>query len=292
MYHSTIVNTPGFEKKLSLEAGYFSSHYYREQKGGYSIKEYVQLASQVNTKHDSQGCYQCSRVCGYYMAALKCAREREPIRCHQDLFELVSGMVQLALSHRETSTYQVLPWFDMMTLELWDLAKQLKEESKLSDLHQPIQALYDGEEEEEEEEGIETQEAYLRAIRIAIYHCRALVCEQHKEIDLAVVYYRKALSVRPSPLEPSLQSQAKAALLRLLPSQPMTSRPSSTLKHSSHSFSSCDSSLSSSSTQPCAHCGLEKPKMPVCSRCRVQPYCSVKCIKAHQPIHLLNCSRP
>ncbi|CAO3662089.1 unnamed protein product [Rhizopus stolonifer] len=290
MFASKINNTSVYESKLSREPSYFSTNHYRKLNREYSIKDLVQLAFQVNTKHDSNGCYQCSTVCGYYMTALKQVREKEPVVCNQDLFELVSGMVQLTLSHRETSKYQILPWFDMMTLELWDLAKQLKEESMESDLYIPITGNSLDSQSEEEDEGEE--EGYKRAIRISIYHCRALVCEQHKDVEQAIVYYRKCASVRPTECEPTLQQQAKASMQRLISS---LGRPISTLKHRSTSFSaySCDSSSSSSTVSllSCSHCGLEKLKMPVCAKCRIQTYCSVKCIKSHQSVHQLTCSK-
>jgi hypothetical protein len=292
MYSSGIAYDVNDKPKTLLEPIYFTSNHYQQKlnKSQYSIKDLIQLASQVNVKHGANGCYQCHIVCGYYMKALKYAREQEPVVCNQDLFELVSEMINLVLSHRETSTYQLLPWFDMLTLELWDFAKQLKEESIENDLFIPASGIIRQDSIDSDEDEEDDEEVYKRAIRVSIYHCRALVSEQHKDMEQALVYYRKCASVRPTVFEPqpSLQKNAFSALQRL-----HSTRPTLTLKHRSSSAYSSDSHSYSSSQSFlfCSNCGTEKQRMPVCAKCKIQPYCSVRCMKSHKSTHELTCSK-
>jgi hypothetical protein len=293
-------------------SSYFCStnHYHRqlniESIRQYSLTDAIRLASQVNMKHDANGCCCCDVVAGYYMTVLKYAREKEHIPCNGDLFDLVLRMTNLVLAHRETRKYQYLSWFDMITTELWEFAKQLKEESQECDLHIPTQGVFkrgsvdslasdnsdsSGESENEEEN-------YRRAIRITIYNCRALVYEQSNEINQAIIYYRKCASVRPTPFEQQqhFQHTALAAMQRLIQSAPLSptlkQRPiyysafmSSDSTCTSGTVSSASSLTSSKSNMCCSQCGIEKWMMPVCAKCKTQPYCSVRCMKSHKSIH-------
>ncbi|CEP13140.1 hypothetical protein [Parasitella parasitica] len=305
-----LVPTSITESKLAVQSFapiFTTTNHYRQQLNiesirQHSLKDAVRLASQVNMKHDTNGCDGCDLVAGYYMTALKYARESEPIQCNSVLFDLTWQMTNLVLSHRETSTYQYLHWFDLITAELWEFAKQLKEESFERDLHV---ALSEGSsidslaKETRSDSGEEhEEETYLRAIRITIYNCRALVCEQSNEVNQAIVYYRKCASVRPTPfeLQQHLQQTALATMQRLMEASRFSIthklKSSSTFTLESSTSSAASSSVSSSSnsrTVNCSCCGIEKSVMPVCSRCRSQPYCSVRCVKAHKLVHQLSC---
>ncbi|KAI8647644.1 hypothetical protein BD408DRAFT_408263 [Parasitella parasitica] len=297
-YAPTSITTNHYRQQLNIES--IRQH---------SLQDAVRLASQVNMKHDSNGCYRCDLIAGYYMTALKYARESEPIQCNKDLFDLTWQMTNLVLSHRETSTYQYLHWFDLITAELWEFAKQLKEESFERDLHVSAVMPF-GERNSVDSLVSETgssggdeheEEIYRRAIRITVYNCRALVFEQSNEVNQAILYYRKCASVRPTPFEPQqhLQRSALATIQRLMeasrPSIKHKNTFSSTFTFESSSSSSTSSSVSSSSnshTTTCSYCGIEKSVMPVCSRCKSQPYCSVRCVKAHKLVHQTSCCPP
>ncbi|KAI8379026.1 hypothetical protein BD560DRAFT_33896 [Blakeslea trispora] len=286
-----------------------SSNHYQHQLNmeairQHSLEDAIRLASQVNMKHNASGCDRCDLVAGYYITALRYARESEPVQCNSLLFELVWQMTNLVLAHREANKHQYLQWFDSITTELWDFAKQLKEESFECDSHIPLDGMakrrsIDSTQSDESEND---EENYRRAIRITIYNCRALVCEQSNEISQAIVYYRKCAAVRPTPFEPQqhLQQAALAAMQRLIES----SRPISQLRHkntlssvftcdsistSSTVSSASNSVLSARTSMQCTHCGLEKLTMPVCARCKTQPYCSVRCMKSHKEAHQTNC---
>ncbi|RCH85151.1 hypothetical protein CU098_007099 [Rhizopus stolonifer] len=312
MYASKLVVSPVYVDKKQEQGSptsYFSSsNHYQHQLNveairQHSLEDAIRLASQVNMKHTASGCDRCDLVAGYYITALRYARENEPVQCNTILFDLVWQMTNLVLAHRETSKYQYLHWFDLITTELWDFAKQLKEESFECDTHIP---LLDGDikrlsiDSSHSDDSEHDEENYRRAIRITIYNCRALVCEQSNEITQAIVYYRKCASVRPTPFEPQqhLQQTALATLQRLI----KTSRPVSQLKHkntfssvftsdsiSASSTTSSVSSLSSKTSMCCSNCGIEKQVMPVCARCKIQPYCSVRCIQSHKETHVSSC---
>lgn len=291
---------------IKSRTAYFSTNHYQQQLNTESnrqksLQEAIKLASQVNMKHDVNGCYQCDLASGYYMTALKCVTISEPIQCNDDLFELVWYMTDLVLSHRETNKYQHLNWFNRITQELWDFAKRLKEESFECDLHVSVNGKRDSIDSTSSTVSSFSEnedENYRRAIRITIYNCRAQVCEQSNEVKQAIVYYRKCASVRPTPFDSQqhLQQTALATMQRLIES----SRP--TIRHNS-SFStytsdsiyttssrSTFSSTTSRSMVSCSHCGIEKLVMPVCARCKTQSYCSVRCIKSNESTHSLTCS--
>ncbi|KAI8359838.1 hypothetical protein EDC96DRAFT_445330, partial [Choanephora cucurbitarum] len=224
-------------------------------------------------------------------------RENEPVQCNSLLYELVWQMTNLVLAHREANKHQFLQWFDLIATELWDFAKQLKEESFECDSHIPLDVIKRRSIDSVHSVDDQDEENYRRAIRITIYNCRALVCEQSNEINQAIVYYRKCAAVRPTPFEPQqhLQQTALAAMHRLIES----SRPQLKHKNTLSSVFTCDSistsstvsshSVLSRSSVQCTQCGLEKATMPVCARCKTQPYCSVRCMKSHKQIHQANC---
>lgn len=244
---------------------------------------------QVNMKHDANGCSQCDKVAYSYITALQLIKQNDPIPCNNDLFEFVWQITNLILSHRESHTYHYLPWFDPVTSELWDLAKLLKEQSLECDLPFNMKQRgsfssfisSSGTEDDDYEEVRNDEEDYRRAIRITIYNCRALVCEQLKDTQKALLYYRKCASVRPTPFEPQqhLQYAAVKALTRLSSTAPLID--------SNSSVSSDSSALTS-----CTNCGIEKSYMPVCSRCKSQPYCSISCMKSHYSLHSQTCKKP
>jgi hypothetical protein len=276
---------------------YFSTdHYHKQLNDNHqsSFQEAIKLASQVNMKHDANGCYQCDQVAGYYMTALGYAKRSEPIQCNSDLFDLVWHMTNLVLSHRETNKYQRLNWFDTVAHALWDFAKRLKEESFECDLHVPTngkRGSIDSTSSTASSSSENEDENYRRAIRITIYNCRAQVCEQANEEKQAIVYYRKCASVRPTPFEAQqhLQQTALATMQRLIES----SRPTIKQSFTSDSISTISTSSSTTLSRPmvsCSNCGIEKLVMPVCARCKTQPYCSVRCIKSHKTTHSATCS--
>lgn len=304
-----IIVNPGIEHNVKSEMmsppPYRTSKHYEEQLNiecirQHSLNDAIRMASQVNMKHDANGCCQCDVVADYYVTTLRYAKEHEPIHCNSDLFELIWQMTNLILAHRETSKYQYIPWFDLVTIELWDLAKQLKEESYECDLHistteapkrrsiDSVQSDTTTVTDEDDEEN------YRRAIRITIYNCRALVYEQSNDLNQAIIYYRKCASVRPTPFEPQqhLQQSALNAMHRLI-SQTSTNQIKTPV-NSTFSISSSESSVSTSKStlMTCNNCAIEKMFMPVCSRCKSQSYCSVRCIRAHQSVHSQTCTPP
>jgi hypothetical protein len=301
------------DRAVESPTSYFcSTNHYQQQLNlnvvrQYSLQDAIRLASQANMKHDANGCCCCDTVAGYYMTALKYARENEPIQCNSDLYDLVWRMTNLVLAHRETSKYQYLNWFDTISEELWKFAKQLKEESYECDLHIPTTGLYkrgsiDSTHSDNSNSSFEDdEENYRRAIRINIYNCRALVYEQSNEVNQAIIYYRKCAAVRSTPFEPQQHTQqsALAAMHRLIQSSPpqlkqRTSYNSAFMScdslSSSTTVSSASSSTSSKSSISCSSCGIEKKVMPVCAKCKTQPYCSVRCMKTHKSTHTSVCS--
>lgn len=315
MFSPKLIVSPLHKDSKSVESptSYFcTTDHYQQQLNlnavrQYSLQDAIRLASQANMKHDANGCCCCDTVAGYYITALKFARENEPVQCNSDLYDLVWRMTNLVLAHRETSKYQHLNWFDVISEELWEFAKQLKEESYECDLHIPTNGVYkrgsiDSTHSDSSSSGYEDdEENYRRAIRINIYNCRALVYEQSNEVNQAIIYYRKCAAVRSTPFEPQQHTQqsALAAMHRLIKSSPASPTLKQRASYSS-AFMSCDSlassttvssasSTSSKSNVSCANCGIEKSTMPVCAKCKVQRYCSVSCMKTHKSVHTSVC---
>ncbi|GAA5805113.1 hypothetical protein HPULCUR_010626 [Helicostylum pulchrum] len=301
---------------IESPASYFcSTNHYAQQlnlERKYSISEAIYLAShQSNMKHDAKGCCSCDTIVGYYLAALRSVNAatttggETTIACTKELFDLIWRMTNLVLSHRETSKYQYLSWFGIVTSELWEFAKRLKEESYQCDLHVPMMLVKTSSSSSSSSSGEsdggsgseydDNEESYRRSIRITIYNCRALVYEQSSEFSQAIIYYRKCASVRPTPFESQqhLQQSALLAIQRLLqlfPAAPPKQRPTYSSFRSFDSASttttSSSSSISSRSSMCCSQCGIEKLAMPVCAKCKVQPYCSVRCMKSHKSVHV------
>jgi hypothetical protein len=281
----------------------YNSNYYQDQLNleairQYSLSEAIHLASQVNMKHNAKGCDQCDMVAQYYITALRYARDSEPIQCNENLYDLIWRMTNMALAHRETNTYQHLKWFSLVTSELWEFAKQLKDESWECDAYVQVGAIQHATTDPlftYEDEPISEEDHYRRAMRITIYSCRALVCEQNNDINHAIIYYKKCTSVRSPPFEPQqhLQQSALAALQRLISSSRQiidSSKSDSSNTISTINSPSTSTSRSASICIACSNCGKEKENMPVCSRCRSTPYCSVRCMKAHKTEHSLLCN--
>ncbi|KAI8092031.1 hypothetical protein BDF21DRAFT_410784 [Thamnidium elegans] len=292
---------------IESPASYFcSTNHYAQQLNidrKYSISEAIYLASQSNMKHDANGCCSCDTVVGYYMAALRSVNALEIMTCTKELFDLIWRMTNLVLSHRETSKHQYLNWFGMVTSELWEFAKRLKEESYECDLHVPMlvntSSSSSSGESDSGSEYDDDEESYRRSIRITIYNCRALVYEQSNEFSQAIIYYRKCASVRPTPFESQqhLQQSALLAIQRLQklsPAPVLKQRPTySSFRSFDSASTSSASSTSSRSSICCSQCGIEKLAMPVCAKCKVQPYCSVRCMKSHKSVHAsVCCSKP
>ncbi|KAI9483937.1 MAG: hypothetical protein EXX96DRAFT_560242 [Benjaminiella poitrasii] len=317
MYSPTVVTN---DSKLNIinvvESPEFmvTGHYHRqlnnEKLHQDSLLNITRLASQVNMKHDAKGCKGCDIVASYYINALRLCKEVEPIECTNELLNLVWKITNLVLAHQETSMHRHLSWFDTITLELWKLAKQLKGESYENDLHIPL----NDDHAFQKRDSIDSvasdnysinEEHYRRAIRITIYNCRALVYEQSNIIQQAIVYYRKCASVRPTATFESQQRSALAAMRRLSTSSQSPSSKRKNISFSTmvvyHDYSSSDSISSratkSSGSLPledplvsCSNCGIEKVTMPICARCKIQPYCSIRCLNSHKVTHNTFCS--
>jgi hypothetical protein len=235
----------------------------RQLKQG-SVEAATQLASVVECKHDD-GCYQCSKVADYYLTAFRLTRNKQPIICNALLFHLVEQTVDLIHCHLEVSKIHHLPWVSLLINELRELGKQLKDESSEPDRMVPLPLLMT--EDQEKVVDVAINEAYGRAIRITIYYCRATLYEE-VDINKSISYYRKCVSVIPTQFDAQmLQQSARTALQHLTADRPKL--PSRT------------SSVSSASSSSCSNCGIEKRGMPVCSKCKSQYYCGVRCLKAH-----------
>jgi hypothetical protein len=254
-----------------------------------SIEAAYKLASHVESKHDVGGCCNCDIVANYYLLAFQLARNNgEFVTCNSLLLALVQQTAQLVQYHMEISRIQHLPWLPVLMSELRELGKQIKDSSTEGDRLVPLLPNLDfvsidtnvgG--------GVEAiEQDYGRAIRTSIYHCRAVLCED-MDSSKAISYYRKCLSVRPTAIVESqkIQESAKEALRQII-TEDNTIRPRLPSRTSSVS-----SGASSSCSMACANCGVEKRGMPVCSKCKSQYYCGVRCLKAHKPVHDLECSR-
>ncbi|KAI8342543.1 hypothetical protein BC941DRAFT_413093 [Chlamydoabsidia padenii] len=220
-------------------------------------------------KHGERGCQLCDMIAYYYRQTLaeSTQHDMDPV-----VLGLVWEMTKMLLEHLEARLYHSLDWFGEMARDIWQYAKQLKEKEA------------DGELE--------------KAIRITIYHCRALICQQDGDLIKAKVYFRKCVSLSTVFAQQQVLQDAASTFLVHTPSSIYSSHSGSSyfnlppLLQSPSSISSA-STVSSSSSTPilCGHCGLEKKTMPICAKCRSQRYCSSKCLKEHQPIHALSCQK-
>lgn len=259
-----------------------------------SIEAAYKLASLLVFKHDTiQGCFNCDKMANYYLLAFRLARN-QATQSNPLLLAVVQQTIQLVQYHMDMSRMQYLPWLPILMSELRELGKQIKDSSIEGDRLVPLtpnmetvsilppsnSTMY----------GREEQEDYGRAIRISIYHCRSILCED-VDSTKAISYYRKCVSVRPSRILDSqkLQQSAKEALQHYLQAEEQQNTTST--RPSLPSRTSSVSSGASSCSMACANCGVEKRGMPVCSKCKSQYYCGVRCLKAHKPVHDLECSR-
>lgn len=275
-----------------------------------SLSAAIQLAWAEDAHHDATGaCVRCGIVAGYYLQALEQLPRQQldgRIVCSPDLLELVSQMTHMLLDHQEGRNN--LLWFMPMSKRLWRLAKDLKDESEGSDFYTTIsivaphqKAIVTVQEDVSVTRMGEEQEDHRRAIRITIYHARALLSQNKGKLDKAITYYRKCVSV-PLPLnkyplfevQRLLRQAALAALERLayeqhLTQEAVTSKLPKSPSVTSSTASSSSSSSSCSNAKTCACCGTEKRSMPVCAKCRSQTYCSIRCLTAHKKAHQPEC---
>lgn len=256
-----------------------------------SLAATLQLAYIEDAKHDPQttACQRCDAVADHYLAALEriMTCTEGGVYCSADLLELVSQMCQMVLEH---AFYQQDSWwFHPLTKTLWDFAKQLKDESTGSDHHvittlEPASIIVT----EDEEDNQDEQEAYRRAIRITVYHCRAHVYQRHRELDRAAYYFRKCVAVH----QPSSSSCFETQRL-LRESAKISLKELATCSGINQQQQQRRGSISSngSAESTCAHCGKEKRGMPVCAKCRAMSYCSNRCLMADKPVHDKQCHR-
>ncbi|KAI8372049.1 hypothetical protein EDC96DRAFT_439343 [Choanephora cucurbitarum] len=255
------------------------------------LQRTTEVASTINQKHDSLSeCHQCHEIANQYLLGFQWAKQQPTLVCNAPLLKLVQQSVELIQNHINLARVQHLAWVPVLMNALRELGKTIKDECSESDRMVSLPLSIESESEEEQlhnhstKWGTSSHEDYGRAIRIAIYYCRASMCE---ELDLSksIHYYRKCISVRPSQYgSQPLQVSARTALQHLIAEQYRNKRPSLTSRTSSIS-----SITTSSCSMACANCGVEKRAMPVCSRCKSQYYCSIQCLKIHKPVHQIDC---
>ncbi|KAI9010416.1 hypothetical protein CLU79DRAFT_773694 [Phycomyces nitens] len=257
----------------------------QQSNGSQHILASIRTAAATQVYHYEAGgrCIGCDVVANTHRNAILMARQQEPIYCDGVLLELVSQTIRLLSSHLETHTTHYLNWFDNLCIDLWEFAKQLKDEtnqdSRSSYLTPPSSP-------SEDKCIFESPENYRRAIRTEIYHFRGSMNEYAStNIREAIQYYRKCLGVPPSllPSHYHLQQSATAALQRL-------GNSDSSFKSRTSSVSSRSLASSSSSSTSCSSCGKEKRVMPVCAKCKTQSYCGMACLKADKVKHSAYCA--
>ncbi|KAL0074326.1 hypothetical protein J3Q64DRAFT_1772578 [Phycomyces blakesleeanus] len=256
-----------------------------------SILSSLHTAATTQVYHYEVGgrCIGCDVVANIHRTAILVARQQEPIVCNGVLLELVSQTIRLLSSHLETHTTHYLSWFDNLSLDLWEFSKQLKDETNESDIHPLNLTTPPYSPSEEKYMVFEDPENYRRATRAEIYYFRALMNEYAStNIEEAIQYYRKCVTVRPTllPSHHHIQQSAAAALQRL---GATNSDSSSAFKSRTSSVSSRSLGSSSSSTS-CSSCGKEKRVMPVCAKCKTRYYCGMACLKADKAKHSLYCT--
>lgn len=250
-----------------------------------SIEAAFTLASITEYRHD-QVCHNCDTIASYYLSAFGLVKSNPTIERNSLLLALVQQTILFIQCHLDISRETHIAWLPMLMAELRTLGKSIKDQSAEPDRFVSLPNMDQVSNDIYIDDSIEGD--YGRAVRISIYHCRAVLCE---DIDTtkSIFYYRKCVSVRPSPLESQkLQQSAKLALQHLITdghkyaADTRPRLPSRTSSVSSGASSSCPMS--------CSNCGVEKRGMPVCSKCKSQYYCGVRCLKAHKPVHDLECS--
>ncbi|KAI8065384.1 uncharacterized protein B0P05DRAFT_215582 [Gilbertella persicaria] len=244
---------------------------------GESVQSAVQLASSIQYHHDSIKCDNCDKIANYYILGFHLTKQQPMIVCNALLLTLVQQTSKFFQRHLDMSRTRRLPWMSVLINEMRELGKRIKDESL--EVDRLVLLPISDQEEETDITSYSLNEAYGRAIRITLYHCRASLYE---DVDLSksISYYRKCVSVRPSQFESQkLQHAARVALQHLIADYTHDQRPRLPSRTSSVSSGASSSSMS------CGNCGIEKRGMPVCSRCKSQSYCSIRCLKAHKPIH-------
>jgi hypothetical protein len=257
-----------------------------------SIESAYQLASTTEYRHDSHGeCYNCDKIANYYLVAFRLNKSKHSMQYNAMLLAIVQQTIALIQCHIDISRSTHLPWLPVLMTELRELGKLIKDDSLQPDryisLSLPINVSTHIQQQQPQ---LSMREDYGRTIRISIYHCRANLCED-MDLNKAITYYRKCLSVYPTHLDSQqqkLQISAKIALEHLIADQQKDDNNSVRPKLPSRT-SSVSSGASSSCSMSCSNCGVEKRGMPVCSKCKSQYYCGIRCLKAHKPVHDLEC---
>ncbi|KAI8644546.1 hypothetical protein BD408DRAFT_413247 [Parasitella parasitica] len=262
-----------------------NDHLEHQLKPDESIEAAYQMAATTEYSHDSQGtCYNCDNTANYHLIALRLSKRKQSIQTNAALLAIVQQAVALIQCHVDNSRATHLPWLPVLMTELRELGKLIKDDSLQTDRYIPLSLPLNVSTHSKQQ--LVMREDYGRAIRISVYYCRAHICED-MDLDKAISYYRKCLSVHPTLLDAqqqNLQQSAKMALEQLITDQHNTTRPKLPSRTSSVS-----SGASSSCSMSCSNCGVEKRGMPVCSKCKSQYYCGIRCLKAHKPVHDLEC---
>ncbi|KAL9551714.1 hypothetical protein MBANPS3_004116 [Mucor bainieri] len=255
----------------------------RQLKQEGSIEAAYQLASTTEYTHDTQGkCFNCDKIASYYLAALRLNKSKQPMQLNAMLLAVVQQTIALIQCHVDASRATHLPWLPVLMTELRELGKLVKDDSTQADRYVPLSLPVN--------QPLSMREEYGRTIRLSIYHCRANLCED-MDLNKSITYYRKCLSVHPTQLDfqkQKLQHSAKMALEHLIADQLKDDNSTMRPKLPSRT-SSVSSGASSSCSMSCSNCGVEKRGMPVCSKCKSQYYCGIRCLKAHKPVHDLEC---
>lgn len=262
----------------------------RQLKQEGSIEAAYQLASTTEYTHDAQGkCLNCDKIANYYLAALRLSKSKQPMQLNAMLLAIVQQTIALIQSHVDVSRATHLPWLPVLMTELRELGKLVKDDSTQADRYIPLSLPVDVST-HCQPPPLSMREEYGRTIRMSIYHCRANLCED-MDLNKSITYYRKCLSVHPTQLDlqqQKLQHSAKIALEHLIADQLKVDNSTMRPKLPSRT-SSVSSGASSSCSMSCSNCGVEKRGMPVCSKCKSQYYCGIRCLKAHKPVHDLEC---
>ncbi|ORZ03636.1 hypothetical protein BCR43DRAFT_483689 [Syncephalastrum racemosum] len=290
-----------FQKPHALkpvgEPGFWEQGYSHKTPGA------VHKSLRLLNEHRHASC-RCKTAISFHLSMLRYYKKQVDeefgtLVCSRDLLEVVWQICQVLLEHTEQQPpsnkyYASLrgePWLEQVQREIWDLGKQLKDESVESDYVTP------GDGREQEVWGVaqqqDDQELYRRAIRISIYFSRALLYQHQHNLDKALMYYRKCLSVRPVPRQ-LFETQYQVQQSAWETMEALQSRHEQMLHEASISTTSLDTSSessesSTSSPRSCGQCGAERRVMPVCARCRTQAYCSRRCLTEHQPVHKTTC---
>ncbi|KAI9276010.1 hypothetical protein BY458DRAFT_546224 [Sporodiniella umbellata] len=129
-----------------------------------------------------------------------------------------------------------------------------------------------------EEQYFPWQTSLLQTLEAFNHHLQQRALQEWEREAHITIYQFLASFKRPKALGQCLSPSTKRSARYEQPSRPyLPSRTSSV------------SSQGSAFYQSCANCGKEKRGMPVCSQCKSQSYCTLRCLKEHQPVHQLDC---